>query len=60
MDNWETDVTTVVAFLGIASLNGPHSLGKDQIEQLKSALSRLCEAAGVDVVEKNIILPGAN
>ena len=60
MDNWETDVTTVVAFLGIASLNGPHSLGKDPVQQLKTPLYRLCEAVGVDVVEKNIIITGEN
>jgi hypothetical protein len=59
MDNWETDITTVVAFLGIASLNGPHALDKTQVAQFKDALSRLCEVAGVEVIEKNI-LPGAN
>ena len=59
MDDWETDVTVVVAFLGIASLNGPQALNKTQVTQFKDALSRLCEDIGAEVTEKNI-LPGAN
>ena len=59
MDDWETDVTVVVACLGIASLNGPQALNKTQVTQFKDALSRLCEAVGAEVTEKNI-LPGAN